>query len=158
MAYAGFWLRVVAAIIDGVIVEVGVTAIGLGIGMGMAGHGQAAAGGLIGLVVGVLYFCGLESSARQATLGKMAVGIKVTDEAGNRISFGRALGRYFAKLLSAAILMLGFLMVAWTAKKQGLHDLIAGTLVVKGRGAPAASAGGEPPLMSGPAPDRPTPR
>jgi uncharacterized RDD family membrane protein YckC len=61
----------------------------------------------------------------------MAVGIKVTDLAGNRISFLRALGRYVAKIVSFAILLIGFLMVGWTEKKQGLHDMIAGTLVVK---------------------------
>jgi uncharacterized RDD family membrane protein YckC len=73
----------------------------------------------------------MESSARQATLGKMAVGIKVTDEAGARISFGRAVGRYFGKFVSTIILLIGFLMVAFTEKKQGLHDKLAGTLVVK---------------------------
>jgi uncharacterized RDD family membrane protein YckC len=73
----------------------------------------------------------MESSARQATLGKMALGIVVTDLDGNRIGFGRATGRYFAKILSALILLIGFIMAAFTQKKQGLHDIIAGTLVVK---------------------------
>jgi uncharacterized RDD family membrane protein YckC len=136
MAYAGFWLRVVAAIIDGVIVEIVVLAVSFGIGYGMGSWGAGGdtagvVGVLLGLVIGIVYWCGMESSARQATLGKMAVGIKVTDLNGNRISFGRALGRYFAKIISAIILLIGFLMVAWTEKKQGLHDKIAGTLVVK---------------------------
>jgi len=75
----------------------------------------------------------LESSARQATLGKMAVGIVVTDERGARISFGRATGRFFAKFLSMLILYVGYLMAAFTEKKQGLHDVLAGTLVVRRR-------------------------
>jgi uncharacterized RDD family membrane protein YckC len=73
----------------------------------------------------------LESSSMQATLGKMALGLKVTDLNGKQISFGKATGRYFAKIISAIILLIGFIMVAFTEKKQGLHDMIAGTLVVK---------------------------
>ena len=60
----------------------------------------------------------------------MALGIKVTDLDGNRISFGRATGRHFAKWLSALILGIGYIMVAFTAKKQGLHDQVASCLVV----------------------------
>ena len=57
--------------------------------------------------------------------------IIVTDEAGNRISFGKATGRHFGKILSALILYIGYIMIAFTGKKQGLHDILAGTLVVK---------------------------
>ena len=78
-----------------------------------------------------LYFALMESSSKQATLGKMALGIRVTDVNGNRIGFGRATGRHFAKILSGLILGIGFLMAAFTEKKQALHDMIAGTLVVK---------------------------
>lgn len=84
-------------------------------------------------VLAWLYFAICESSAWQATVGKLALGIRVTDLQGSRISFPRALGRYPAKLLSTLILGIGFLMVAWTHRKQGLHDLIAGTLVLNGR-------------------------
>jgi uncharacterized RDD family membrane protein YckC len=80
-----------------------------------------------------LYFAVCESSSWQGTLGKLALGIRVTDMQGAKISFPRALGRYPAKYLSALILGIGFLMVAWTQRKQGLHDLIAGTLVLNGR-------------------------
>jgi uncharacterized RDD family membrane protein YckC len=59
----------------------------------------------------------------------MIFGLKVTDLYGNRISFERATGRHFAKILSAMILCIGYLMVAFTERKQGLHDLLAGTLV-----------------------------
>ena len=83
--------------------------------------------------MGVLYFALCESSAWQGTLGKLALGIRVTDLQGKRISFPRALGRYFAKILSAIILGIGFLMVAWIQRKQGLHDMICDTLVLNGR-------------------------
>jgi len=76
-----------------------------------------------------LYSAFMLSSSYQATLGKMIFGMKVTDLSGNRISFARATGRHFAKWVSAAILFVGFLMVAFTERKQGLHDMLAGTLV-----------------------------
>lgn len=87
---------------------------------------------VIGLIIGIAYFVGFESSAYQATPGKMALGLIVTDSDGRRISPMRAVGRYFAKILSAMILLIGFIMVAFTERKQGLHDMIASTLVVKG--------------------------
>ena len=70
------------------------------------------------------------SSEKQATVGKMVLGMVVTDVNGGRISFGRATGRHFAKWLSALILGIGFLMAAFTERKQALHDMIADTLVV----------------------------
>jgi uncharacterized RDD family membrane protein YckC len=84
----------------------------------------------VAAIGGWLYFGLMESSAKQGTLGKMAVGIKVTDLQGNRISFGRATGRYFSKILSGLILYIGYMMAGFTEKKQALHDMIAGTLVV----------------------------
>jgi ssDNA-binding Zn-finger/Zn-ribbon topoisomerase 1 len=78
-----------------------------------------------------VYFAVLESSEWQATLGKMVCGLIVVDEYDNRISFARATGRYFAQILSALILGIGFIMVAFTRRKQGLHDLLAGTLVTR---------------------------
>jgi uncharacterized RDD family membrane protein YckC len=83
---------------------------------------------LIGLAAGWLYYALLESSARQATLGKRAVGIVVSDLNGRRVSFGRATGRFFGKTVSS-ILMAGYIMAAFTEKKQGLHDMMAGTVV-----------------------------
>ena len=59
----------------------------------------------------------------------MILGMKVTDLYGNRISFARATGRHFAKFISGLMLGFGFLMVAFTERKQGLHDIVAGTLV-----------------------------
>ena len=72
-----------------------------------------------------------QRSPWQATLGKKAIGIQVTDLDGERISLARALGRYFAKILSGLILYVGFFMAGWTRRKQGLHDMVAGTLVVR---------------------------
>jgi uncharacterized RDD family membrane protein YckC len=60
----------------------------------------------------------------------MALGIKVTDLSGERIGFGKATGRYFGKIISGLILLIGYIMVAFTEKKQGLHDMMAGCLVV----------------------------
>ncbi|MEN1678653.1 MAG: RDD family protein [Planctomycetota bacterium] len=140
LEYAGFGTRWVAAIIDGLIL------IGLNLGIGFAfgiawfamfgdGGGDGSAlelfANVIGFVVQLLYFAGLESSAKGATLGKQAMGIRVVSTSGERISFLRAVGRWFAEFLSALILMIGFLMAAFTERKQALHDIIAGTLVVK---------------------------
>ena len=83
------------------------------------------------ILCGWLYFALMESSANQATLGKMAIGIKVTDMSGRRIGFGQATGRYFGKILSSMILLIGYIMAAFTEKKQALHDMLAGCLVVK---------------------------
>ena len=85
---------------------------------------------IIGMVLHWLYYALLESSSRQATLGKMAIGIIVTDLDGGRISFGRANGRYLGKMVSAFILMIGFIMAGFTERKQGLHDIMAGCLVL----------------------------
>lgn len=163
--YAGFWLRVIAYLIDGTIVDAATFLIGGSIGMmGMGWRGgdaymAVAMGqtlGWLGPLLALLYWAGMESCPTQATLGKMAVGIQVTDLAGRRISFLRALARNLAKVLSALLLGFGFLMVAFTAHKQGLHDLIAGTLVVRKSAAPRPEEPSR--LMSGRAPERPTPR
>lgn len=140
--YGGFWIRVVATIIDAIIVRVVVTPIGLmfggmgwlaGMGGGIPHLGVTLLGtGITFLLVVAgswLYEAFLESSSYQATLGKMIFGMKVTDLQGNRISFARATGRHFAKILSGMILCIGFIMVGFTERKQGLHDMLAGTLV-----------------------------
>jgi uncharacterized RDD family membrane protein YckC len=77
-----------------------------------------------------LYFSLMYSSASQASLGMMAVGIQVTDLNGQRVTFGRATGRYFASWLSAITLGIGYLMILWSPRRQVLHDLIAGRLVL----------------------------
>ncbi len=141
MQYGGFWVRVVAYIIDVVLMGVVGVVIALVFGgvFGIAGGdvsdpnaGPSLLLNLISVVLGVAYFAGMESSEWQATVGKKAMGLVVTDTNGNRISFLRALGRYFSKVLSGLILGIGYIMVAFTERKQGLHDMIASTLVVKG--------------------------
>ncbi len=135
--YGGFWLRVVAYIIDVVLLGVASTVIGMVVGSNPFAADPLASfdytGNGLSIVVGWLYFALLESSERGATVGKMAVGLRVVTENGQRLGFGHATGRYFAKFISAIILGIGFLMVAFTDRKRGLHDMIAGTLVVKMR-------------------------
>ncbi len=131
MAYAGFLRRLVALLVDAVIVTI-VYYIFRTIIFTVFGVSDAILYFIvvITVVAGWLYFAMMEASDKQATFGKMAIGIKVTDMSGKRISFGKATGRYFGKYISQLILYIGFIMVAFTAKKQGLHDMMAGTLVV----------------------------
>lgn len=132
----------IAAVIDWFLVQVVVIPISFIVGMfvgvaGVATHSsglgvQMFSGGLgtvIGLAGGWLYGATMESSKHQATVGKMAFKMKVTDLRGQRLSFGLATGRHFAKILSGITLCIGFIMVGFTEKKQGLHDMIAGTYV-----------------------------
>jgi uncharacterized RDD family membrane protein YckC len=84
----------------------------------------------ISTLVATLYFGYFESSKKQATLGKQALGIKVTDLEGNRISFGKAVARYVLKIITSLVLAIGFIAIAFTEKKQGLYDLAVGTVVV----------------------------
>jgi uncharacterized RDD family membrane protein YckC len=135
VTYAGFWKRFAAFFLDQLIVGVGTAGLGFAIGVAGAVAGVdetaiAVFAQLIGVVAGLLYYTMMESSEYQATLGKQALGVKVTDLEGHRISFGRATGRYFAKLLNVITLGVGYIMIAFTEKKQGLHDIVAGTLVV----------------------------
>ena len=137
--YAGFWLRVAAYLIDTIIMYVALLPIALIFGLGMAFESNDPAGGtdllinLISFVGGWLYFALMESSAKQGTLGKMALGLVVTGLDGQRIGFGQATGRYFGKIVSALILLIGFIMAGLTARKQALHDIMANTLVLRGK-------------------------
>jgi len=131
--HAGFWRRCAAYVIDYAINFAIAFAVGAAAGFARPGAGPASSepvGVLVGLVIGWLYFALQESSATQATLGKRALGIKVTDDYGRRIGFGRATGRFFGKLLSSLILAVGYMLAGWTERKQALHDMLAGTLVV----------------------------
>lgn len=145
-SYAGFWVRVLAYLIDFVVLTIAQVVIFsiFGVSLFAADAMSPEAGEIFGTASGlaaysitfigsVLYFVLMESSAKQGTLGKMALGLVVTDTAGRRISFLRALGRYFAKILSSLILFIGYIMIAFTERKQGLHDLLASTYVIKGR-------------------------
>jgi uncharacterized RDD family membrane protein YckC len=140
--YGGFWIRFLAVLIDGILVALVTFPFSflLRASIGMAGSavrmpqmGILVVGLITGLAfsltVGWLYGAGLESSTRQATLGKMALGLKVTDLTGRRISFARASGRHFAKIISGMTLYVGYIMAGFTDRHQALHDIIAGTLV-----------------------------
>jgi uncharacterized RDD family membrane protein YckC len=145
-AYAGFWLRFVAFIIDTLILLAatgaifgllraifGVSALGM-VRPDMRGPATMRVFGAFELIVGVgawLYFALMESSGWQATLGKKLLGLYVTDLNGQRIGFGRATGRYFAKIISNITLFIGYIMAGLTGKKQAMHDMIAGCLVWK---------------------------
>jgi uncharacterized RDD family membrane protein YckC len=85
---------------------------------------------LIGFFISVIYFTGLHASKLQATIGKLAFGLMVVDETGNRITLRRALGRYFAAILST-ILYIGYIIAVFTKRKQAFHDIIARTYVIK---------------------------
>jgi uncharacterized RDD family membrane protein YckC len=154
-AYAGFWLRFVAYVIDSLLlcVVIGIIA---GIVIGFIGIGafrdQFEVMGrnqpnpafpalffvtimtlaLCSVIIGWLYHAGMESSEYQGSLGKMALGLAVTDTDGQRVRFARASGRYFAKLITGLVpLAIGWIMAGFTEKKQALHDMIASCLVLR---------------------------
>lgn len=135
MEYGGFWIRVLASIIDGIII--GLVSLLLillsaqGITEYVADEDLSWVDGVT-TILGIAYYTGFHGSAMQATPGKRALGLIVTDYNGQRISYLRAFGRYWANLLSAMILFIGYIMVAFTERKQGLHDIICSTLVVRG--------------------------
>jgi len=141
--YAGFWLRFFAFIIDQVLLGVVITPFTWGlVGGAMFMRGDPAEIGLmmgrilrltmISIVIKWLYYALMESSSKQATIGKLALGLKVTDLYLHPIDFGRASGRYFGKFLSGILLCIGYIMAGFTARKQALHDILAGTLVIRG--------------------------
>lgn len=123
MNYAGFWRRLVAVIIDGVI-------LGAITGVLMAIFGAQQAASWLGSIIGIIYVIGFWTWRGQ-TPGKMVMGIKIIKTDGSPIGIGRAILRYVGYLVSTIIIYIGYLMIAWDSKKQGLHDKIAGTYVVK---------------------------
>ena len=153
MYYAGFWLRFVALILDAIILAIpmgfALALLVIGFGLSMPFHrfhpGEfhdalfAGAGvhfflsiALIAFVLNWIYFAIFESSTWQATPGKMILGLYVTDVDGRRISFGRASGRFFGKLVSKYLtIYIGFIMAGFTARKQALHDILASCLVLR---------------------------
>jgi uncharacterized RDD family membrane protein YckC len=152
-AYAGFWLRFVAHIVDSLLLGVVVMAIIIPLGLlsGLSGFIRSirpneppdpavimAFVSSMALLAGLsilgswLYNAYFESSEWQGTLGKKALNLIVTDMDGNRISFGRASGRFFAKVISGLIpLGIGYMLAGVTEKKQALHDMIASCLVLR---------------------------
>jgi uncharacterized RDD family membrane protein YckC len=140
VVYAGFWRRMAANIIDGF--AIGLITLPVTLPMifaaGFAGEGGHHVGVLLvqlavqlfAFLATVLYFTCFHASRLMASPGKLAVGIKVVRADGQRLNFGRSLGRGFAYYLSYLTLYIGFLIAAFTQRKQALHDLICDTLVV----------------------------
>lgn len=134
--FAGFWRRAAAFIIDNIVGLIVALPMGYVVGLlyyhsdGRDPEVARLLGNVVGITLGWVYFSAMESSRLQGTLGKMALGIKVTDTQGMRIGFGRASGRYFGKTVSTLILGIGYLMGAFTRRKQALHDIMAGCVVV----------------------------
>jgi uncharacterized RDD family membrane protein YckC len=149
LGYAGFWLRFVAWFIDAIILWIASSFITLPFlaasGMRdmilnhppqtpeelLAFFGTFSKLIILSFCIKWLYYAILESSPWQATIGKKTLGLEVTDLQGHRISFARATGRYFGKIISAFIFMIGFIMAGITEKKQALHDMMAGCLVMR---------------------------
>jgi uncharacterized RDD family membrane protein YckC len=154
LPYAGFWVRFVAHLVDNLILGIPMTLVIVvliflfgGFGLMMRGrvNDPRAAAAVLGpiflamflvaivfLALSWLYYAGMESSERQATFGKSTMSLHVTNLEGQRLSFGHATGRFFAKLISGLIpLGIGYIMAGFTEKKQALHDMIAGTLVLR---------------------------
>jgi uncharacterized RDD family membrane protein YckC len=154
-AYAGFWLRFLAYIIDnivlgvifGVVALLAIAAIGVDYFRAMVqglqdGNGEFPVAFVSAILIAVLltavvswiYHAWMESSQYQGTLGKMALGLIVTDLNDQPVTFGRASGRFFAKIITGLIpLGIGYIMAGFTEKKQALHDMIASCLVLRKR-------------------------
>jgi uncharacterized RDD family membrane protein YckC len=161
MLYAGFFRRLVAYIIDYSIVAAIQVGLYLIISIGYPSAAlpisttdptatptdlapEAWIGSLVvGLGVPFLYFTLMESSHTMATFGKLILGIYVSDTRGEQISYGAAVVRFLGKILSALFCYIGFLMILFTGRNQGLHDMLAGTLVLRtGRAAATHAARG----------------
>jgi len=130
--YAGFWSRGLAKLIDGALIAVCVLLLDLSFGTSFVlgknpGFGRAGAGEALVFALFCLYEALMESSRLQATFGKRAVGILVTDLDGRRISLRGALLRSVLQLFAV-----GYLLAAFTSRKQALHDLVADTQVLPG--------------------------
>lgn len=133
--FAGFWIRVVAALIDGVILFIP----NLVLSMIFGTHDAQGVphisplGNLIIIAMYFGYFTTLQGGKWQATVGKRLLGIHVMRTDGSSISHLRAFGRYAASILSAIILLIGYIMAGVTREKTALHDLICDTRVVYGK-------------------------
>ena len=130
--YAGFWSRVGALLVDALVVwVVAFGAGGIAAGAGRAKYDMVVVVYVLAIVGTWLYYAASESSEHQATLGKRAFGLIVTDVDGQRISFARATGRFLGRSLSGLMLGLGYFFALFTERKQTLHDLLASTVVVQ---------------------------
>jgi len=136
-AYGGFWILFAATVVDTVVLLIPALLVSF-LYRSITPANDEAEKVIVELVdaglnfaIWWVYTAVLLSSSWQATIGKRVCGLKVVDYEGQRISFGRATGRYFASYLSALLFCVGFLMIAWTHRRQGLHDFMAHTVVAK---------------------------
>jgi uncharacterized RDD family membrane protein YckC len=134
--YAGFWRRAGAYLIDGILISLAASSIVFILQLfnmldSLTKKEVDGVESIFQFVIAFVYAAKMESSSLQGTYGKYMLKMKVTGLDGERITFGRASIRHFAKMLSTILLLIGFIMVAFTKKKQGLHDKIADTLVVR---------------------------
>jgi uncharacterized RDD family membrane protein YckC len=138
--FAGFWLRFLAWVIDVAIVYTALFLLGFILGLFLSVDSfnvfaerieDSLVLDFLGIAIFWLYYAMMESSSKKATLGKMALNLEVLDVNGVKISFAKATVRHFSKIISGIILGIGFLMIAFDKKKQGLHDKIAGCIVTK---------------------------
>jgi len=128
--YAGFWKRFGALLIDCVPIFIVYIILESIFRYDKIGATDFTIGDIIQIFIVWIYYAGMESSSKQATLGKLACGLIVTDLNSRRISFLRATARHFGKIISSTILFIGFIMAGFTVKKQAFHDMIAGCFVI----------------------------
>ena len=152
VAYGGFWRRLIAAILDSILLFFPAAIVRVLCGLpanGMFDPMSSAswASNTFDIIIDGLYAVLMLHSSAQATLGMQVMDLKVTDLHGRRLSVARATGRYFAQFLSVLTLGVGYLIQPFTPRRQMLHDLIAGTIVVRPRPRPA-------PMPLAPAPVR----
>lgn len=146
LEYAGFWRRFWAFCLDSIVVALLMIPIRMIVAVPVISNAfnedmtpesifsmmaAGAAGAFFGVLLQWIYFAFMESSAKQGTLGKIALGIQVAGLDGRRVSFARATGRYFARMITALTLGIGYLIQPFTARRQTLHDMISGTVVVR---------------------------
>lgn len=152
-AFAGFWIRLVAIFIDWLVLIIpsmlvrllvfGLAGVPLGATfsvdpeVAMQHQGAANIVSLINLAIGIAYY-GWFTVNKGGTLGKLALGLRIVGDDCMHVGWGRAIGRYFAYILSFCTAMIGFIMVAAHPKKRGLHDLVCGTFVIKAQYLPSA--------------------
>jgi uncharacterized RDD family membrane protein YckC len=128
--FGGFWIRFLALLADSAIVFLVMVLIIAG-GATVLGEDMVPLAALAAWLFAFLYWPVMHAASPQATIGKAMLRLRVTGYQGNRISFLRSLGRELAKILSGSVLMLGYLVAAFTARKQALHDLVASTYVIR---------------------------
>jgi uncharacterized RDD family membrane protein YckC/Tfp pilus assembly major pilin PilA len=153
LPYAGFWRRFAAYVIDVIVLYFVLVVVMVLIMRGAPPQSSSAMRAFLvvaSLIAPWLYYSLTWSSRAQASLGKLALGVKVTDEGGNRVGFGRATGRYFAEIVTAFTFGVGYGIQVLTRRRQALHDILAGTLVVHKACAPSdISAAPEAPKVNG---------